>query len=146
MQLPHELVPFSSTLQRTQAWMKDMMAALEVDDPHKAYRAMRASLHAIRDRIPTDEALHLGSQLPLPVLGVYFDGYRAADAPDPTRHERDFLERVRGEIAPAGDLDPRQAVEATLKTLRIHTSEGQFEQVRELFHKELQGLWQEATA
>lgn len=146
MQLPNELTPFSRTLQQTQAWMKDMESALPTEDPQKAYLAMRASLHALRDRIPTDEAIHLGSQLPLPLLGVYFDGYKAADAPDVTRHEDDFLQRVQAEISPAGELDPKAAIEATLKVLAIHVSEGQLEQVRRMFHKELQGLWPQATA
>ncbi len=65
----HEL--FSSTLQKTHIWLKDLMEELWWDDQHRAYLALRATLHALRDRLTVDEAVHLGAQLPIIIRGFY---------------------------------------------------------------------------
>jgi hypothetical protein len=45
-----------STLQKTHHWLNDLARAAHMDKP-TAYKSLQAVLHAIRDRLPVDEAL-----------------------------------------------------------------------------------------
>ena len=45
------LAVFDKTLQETNAWLKVLMHELETDDRERAYGALKATLHALRDRI-----------------------------------------------------------------------------------------------
>lgn len=55
---------FDRTLQTTNIWLDDIMAGLG-PDRHLAWHVLGAVLHALRDRLPLDQAAHLGAQLPL---------------------------------------------------------------------------------
>jgi len=48
------LAPFYSTLQTTNIWLNDVLERLGWQDHHRAYHALRAVLHALRDRLPVD--------------------------------------------------------------------------------------------
>lgn len=48
---------FDSTLQKTNLWLKEVMAELGWDDRHAAYLAVRSVLHALRDRLTHAEGL-----------------------------------------------------------------------------------------
>src|SRR3990172_2959955 len=62
---------FDQTLQLTNIWLKSLMEKQGWTDRHRAYLALRATLHALRDRMNPDEAAHLGAQLPMLVRGVF---------------------------------------------------------------------------
>jgi uncharacterized protein (DUF2267 family) len=59
---------FDKALQTTNSWLNDLMQELG-PDRQAAWRVLGAVLRAIRDRIPLELAVHLGSQLPLLVRG-----------------------------------------------------------------------------
>ena len=64
---------------------------------NQSYAALRAVLHALRDRLPVDESAQLAAQLPMLVRGIYYDGW------DPSRvpvkmHRAEFEARVRQEF------------------------------------------------
>ena len=56
---------FETTLQTTHIWLDEIMQDLGWDDRHKAYHALRAVLHTLRNRLPADEVAHLAAQLPM---------------------------------------------------------------------------------
>src|SRR5689334_15633329 len=87
-----------STIHKTQEWLAELASELGWKDRHRAYSALRAVLHALRDRLPINQAAALGAQLPLLVRGVFYDGWRPADVPLRVRHREDFLELVREEL------------------------------------------------
>jgi len=66
---------FDSTIQTTNVWLHDIMERLGWQDRHRAYHALRAVLHALRDRLPVDQAAALGAQLPMLVRGFYYEGW-----------------------------------------------------------------------
>ena len=53
---------FDKTVQTTNAWLKEIMEATGLDR-RRAYRALAAVLHALRDRLTVDEVAQLGAQL-----------------------------------------------------------------------------------
>ena len=67
---------FDTTLQKTNEWLDEIMDELALQDRHTAYVALRGTLHALRDRLPVQEAVHLGAQLPILVRGFYYEGWR----------------------------------------------------------------------
>jgi uncharacterized protein (DUF2267 family) len=52
-----------------------------LDSDHQAYQALRAVLQTIRDGLPVMEPVHLGSQLPMLVRGMYYEGWTPLDKP-----------------------------------------------------------------
>src|SRR6266851_4782007 len=64
---------FDTTVQKTNIWLKDIMQALGWEDRHKAYVALRITLHALRDRLTPEEASQLGAQLPMLIRGLYYE-------------------------------------------------------------------------
>ena len=73
---------FDTTVQETNLWLKAVMDGLHTDDRHLAYLALRATLHALRDRLGPENAVHLAAQLPMLVRGLYYEGWRLAASPD----------------------------------------------------------------
>jgi uncharacterized protein (DUF2267 family) len=47
----------------------------------QSYAALRAIMHALRDRLTVNEAVQLGAQLPILLRGVYYDGWAPSKAP-----------------------------------------------------------------
>lgn len=51
---------FDDTVQKTNIWLNEVMDELG-PDRQRAYRALRAVLHTLRDRLTTEEAAHLSA-------------------------------------------------------------------------------------
>jgi len=111
-----------STLQKTQLWLGELCAELGWKDKHMAYSALRAVLHALRDRLPVNQAASLGAQLPLLIRGLFYDGWRPSDVPLRVRHREDFLDLVREELDRNHAIteEPDRIVEAVLALLGRH--------------------------
>lgn len=53
------------TNEKTNAWLNELTEDLGWDDPDMVFKALRTVLHELRDRLPTNEAAQLASQLPM---------------------------------------------------------------------------------
>lgn len=51
-----DLEMLDTMLQKTHEWLQDVMTELHWDSRQKAYTALRAVLHALRDRLTVEEA------------------------------------------------------------------------------------------
>ncbi len=122
-------VSFFGTMEKTRVWVVDVMRELGLDDERRALRALRAGLHAIRDRLPPAEAVDLGAQLPMLLRGLYYEGWRLADRPVRVRAREDFLEMVRYHLNGDHLLDPLGVLRAVTRALSRHISTGELRQV-----------------
>src|SRR5919204_6915564 len=96
---------FDTTLQKTNAWLKELMEELDWDDRHRSYLALRTTLHALQDRLNVGEAVQLGAQLPMLVRGFYFEGWNPAHTPVKARHREDFLQDIAQYFLKAVPID-----------------------------------------
>jgi uncharacterized protein (DUF2267 family) len=131
---------FDTTLQQTNLWLKELMERLGLDRKH-AYKVLSATLHAVRDRIGLDNAVHLGAQLPILVRGFYYEGWHPASTPTKVRHKQDFLDYVSGDVFRGLGIDPEKAVRAVFEVMANRLDPGEVEKLIKLFPDELRSLW-----
>jgi uncharacterized protein (DUF2267 family) len=132
---------FDRTLHRTNSWLSDIMHVLGSQDRHAAYVALRATLHALRDRLPVEEVAQLGAQLPMLVRGSYYEGWDPTTKPLKIRHKDEFLARVAQEIPGDDAADVEQLVRAVFAVLAARVTEGEIEDVRHVLPEEVRRLW-----
>jgi uncharacterized protein (DUF2267 family) len=132
---------FDATVQKTNAWLKRLMEILVSDDRHLAYLALRATLHALRDRLTVEEAAELAAQLPMLVRGFYFEGWDPTGKPVRDRHLDVFLARIWRELPPGTPVDPEPAARAVFRLLAERIAEGELEDVRHVLPGEVRELW-----
>src|SRR6516225_3829841 len=99
------LKAFDSTLQAMNGWLHNVMERLNWLDRHRAYHALGAVLHALRDRLGVEQAAALGAQLPLLVRGLYYEGWHPSGKPSKERRKEEFLAHVRQELRNHPDID-----------------------------------------
>lgn len=63
------LKTMDDAIHTTDIWLKELMERLDTDNRKDAYRALRVTLHRLRDRIPNAEAVQLAAQLPVFIRG-----------------------------------------------------------------------------
>jgi len=133
---------FDASLQKTQVWLNDLTSELGWEEmPQKSCLALRTALHALRDRLTIEEAVHLGAQLPILIRGVYYEGWTLTGKPVKERHKSEFLDHVAKAFRDDNTVDPEKVMRAVLKVLAQHISEGETENVKNLLPKTLQELW-----
>jgi uncharacterized protein (DUF2267 family) len=132
------LQAFDSTVHKTNRWLHELMDVLAWQDKHKAYAAMRATLHALRDRLTVDEAVQLGAQLPMLVRGFYYEGWDPSGKALKEHHRSAFLARILSEFD--GD-DPAEVARAVFRVLAGRVSEGEIEDLKHVLPSEVRDLW-----
>lgn len=90
----------------------------------RALHALRAGLHAIRDRLPAAEVVDLGAQLPTLIRGFDYEGWTLANDPTRMRDRDDMIERVKKELMLDPRLDPVDVLRAVIHLLVEHVSPG----------------------
>ncbi len=88
------------TVQETNIWLKAIADELYFENRHQAYNALPAVLHALRDRLPPEAAVHLGAQLPILARGIYYEGWHMAGKPTKERSVQEFADHVLEELPP----------------------------------------------
>jgi uncharacterized protein (DUF2267 family) len=137
---------FDQTLEKTNAWLRDLRKELGWTDSDRTYHALRAVLHALRDRLTVEEAANLGAQLPLLLRGCYYEGWRPSRNPVLDRTAEQFLAHVADEFRGDPLLDYDEIVEAVFYTLEKHITAGEIQDVKANLPAEVRKLWPEHVA
>ena len=119
------------TVQETNIWLKAIAEELHFDDRHQAYSALRAVLHALRDRLPPEIAVHLGAQLPILVRGIYYEGWHMAGTPTKERSAQEFADHVLHELPPRFPMDSLTVARGVFEILWEKLDPGEFGKVRD---------------
>lgn len=132
---------FDHSLDMTNEWLTDIAVRLDVgEDKHRAYRALRAVLHPLRDRLGVNEAAHFAAQLPLLIRGIFFEGWHPAGKPL-REHRDEFLAHVGRELGPDPSADPEKICWAVFRTIEEHVTPGELEKLMACLPADLRSLW-----
>jgi uncharacterized protein (DUF2267 family) len=136
--LGHRLI--DDTVHETNAWLNRLDALTGWGDKNRAYRLLRATLHAIRDHLGVNECADLGAQLPTLIRGIYYEGFHPAKQPVKERTKAGFVAQVQKafETDPMGDAE--EAIGAVFRLLSEHVSPGEMEDVTRSFTMEIRQL------
>jgi uncharacterized protein (DUF2267 family) len=129
---------FNTTVDKTNRLLKEIEQAYgwPKERRNQSYAALRAVLHALRDRLTVEEAAQLGAQLPMLVRGIYYHGWDPTDVP--VKMDRnEFLARVRKEFPYEVKGGIEQLIETVLNALRLYVSEGEWDDIKSSMPKEL---------
>jgi uncharacterized protein (DUF2267 family) len=132
---------FDTTLQKTNNWLNHLMQMLAWQDKHRAYLALRATLHALRDRLTVDEVAQLGAQIPMLIRGFYYEGWDPSGKPLRERHKEQFLARINQEFRSDDCIDPEQVARAVFTVLAQRVTEGEIKDVKQVLPEEIRDLW-----
>jgi uncharacterized protein (DUF2267 family) len=132
---------FDTTLHKTNSWLKDLAQVLGQADRRRAYLALRATLHALRDRLTVEEVAQLGAQLPMLIRGFYYEGWDPTGTPLKARHKEQFLARIEQELRGNERSDPEQIARAVFAVLAQRVSQGEIDNVKHVLPAEIRDLW-----
>jgi len=133
---------FDVTVHKANSWLNELRDELGWEDKNKAYLALRAVLHCLRDRLIVEEAAELGSQLPLLLRGTYYEGWRPVGKPTKERAKGEFLSKVGGYFTNDPDVDVEKVTRAVFRLMSRRISEGEIEDVKGLMPQHLRELWE----
>jgi uncharacterized protein (DUF2267 family) len=135
---------FDSSIQRTNAWLKELMQELNWSDHRKTYLSFRSVLHALRDHMAVNDAVRFGQALPMLIRGVYFDSWDPRDKPLSVRTRTDFLSVLSSYMLRDDDSAKANAeivARAVFRLLNRKVVEGEIEDVQYLLPNAVLDLW-----
>lgn len=132
-----------TTISTSRQWLHELMAKMQLppEEASRALHALRAGLHAIRDRLPAAEVVHLGAQLPVLVRGLYYEGWRLTNDPTQIRTRAEMIDRVQREIDPDRQLSATTVLSAVIALLNEHVSAGEIANVVSTLPRPIAELW-----
>lgn len=131
------------SMHETNVWLHDLTAMGKFEDEKQAYTMFRAVLHALRDKLNNDEAVHLSAQLPTMLRGVYFEGWHPAKSRRSERSKKDFIAMVKSELSNQAEdtIDLEAATSAVFMFLHEKLSEGESRHVESQLPTKLKNFW-----
>lgn len=135
-----ETEPFQNTVEQSNIWLKEIMEKMGWQDRHEAYLAVRAVLQTLRDRLPLNEAAHLGAQLPMLLRGVYYERWDPKEKPL-KRSREEFLAAIAEGFPKEPRPDPAEVTRAVFSVVGSHVSQGEVDEVRGQLPEDIRELW-----
>jgi len=139
------LAVFDTTISETNLWLKALEHELPPCNRHQAYGAMRAVMHALRDRLAPEGAMRLAAQLPLLLRGVFVEGWRPADTPVRSHTAQAFIEAVAAALPPDFPIDPEAVTRNVVEVLWSQMRGGAMEKVKMELPSAIRTLWPDET-
>ena len=134
----------SYAAQQAQEWMSDLASRPPFESEDQAYSYLRAVLHALRDELGADEAVHLAAQLPTTVRGFYYEGWKPSRLPVTVNTQHAFFDVVQKNlngVLAASQLDTTAGTQTVFEFLADHVDSDELERVKAHLPKELKGLF-----
>jgi uncharacterized protein (DUF2267 family) len=138
---------FDQFIEKANEFLREVAIELGTpDDTDHAYRVMTSVFHTIRETLSTEESLHLISQLPMILKGVYVNGWHIR----PKKRIRslpEFFDTLRKENPRTAAEDFGDDVKAKLKTQAVlhvvknHVAAGEIQDIIDQLPFELAQLW-----
>lgn len=117
-----------------------MMASGEFRDEDQAVDVLKASLQALRDRLPKVKAYNLGVQLPASIRHFYFEGWHNGQKIAESANKSEFLAEVKEHLKDA-DYSLEDMVPVALNTVLKLISDNDAKSVKEAIPRSLQDIF-----
>lgn len=128
---------FDKAVDKANEWLHELMDEMDWNDRHRAYVALRAVLHALRDRLGQNDAVRLGADLPMVIRGFYYEGWKPSKSPA----KETFFDSVRRHLPDLSDLDPEPVARGVFRVLATKAGQGEMADLRGSIPEDLAGLW-----
>jgi uncharacterized protein (DUF2267 family) len=135
---------FDKHCQEANRFIKDLALQLGTpDDTDHAIRILRCVFKALRRRIIPDESLHIISQLPLILKGLYVDGWDINEPLSEAKTFDEFLFDIRNNTETNAGIDfandelARKKITIVFSALKEFVSEGELDHIRDELPKEI---------
>ena len=136
----------ATSTQRAHEWLHDIERALGFENERAAYAALRATLHALRDRLPVELVSHFGAGLPTLIRGIYYEGWHPSPTHVRLAHSEDFADSMRRELHDHRELQYAERVAiAVMGVIDRQMEPGQIDHIYDALPKPVRGLWQAAA-
>lgn len=135
------LPQFDLAAQAAAQWIDDLDRRLGWLDRDKVYLALAATLHALRDSLPPQEAVFLGEYMTPLIRGLYYEGWRMTRPSRGAKTRAAFLERIRDGVHHDAGIDAEEVGRAALTVIAAHLPAAEFENVKAATPQELRALW-----
>ncbi len=135
------LSSFENTVHKTNVWLKDVMQELGWGSPDRAYLALRAVLHTLRDHLSTEEVADLAAQLPMLVRVSYFEGWSPNRRTTQERHKNQFIAHVDKAFADDMTVDSEEVTRAVFRVVSKHVSSGEIADIKHTLPESIRMLW-----
>jgi uncharacterized protein (DUF2267 family) len=132
---------FDATLQTTHRWLNELKMVASLENEAQAYSVLRSVLHGLRDRLPVDEAAHLGAELPMLVRGFYYEGWKPSVTPKKQRSLDALMQNLEPMPDLGGELRREDLLRSVFLMLDHRISEGEINDVRQAMPAEVRELW-----
>ena len=132
---------FDATVQKTNTWLNELMLLVDFRGKRQAYEGLRATLHALRDRLTVEETAHLSAQLPMLIRGLFYEQWDPTGKPLKIRHLDEFLDAVRRPLPADYPCEPEDVARAVFSLLASRIADGEVEDVKHLLPAALRTLW-----
>ena len=134
------LQDLSTAVSEAEAWIDDIMRRLGWHDRERVYLVLLATLHALRDSLPQDEAIYIGAQLPPLLRGLYYEGWHPG-ARLAAKSRSAFLERIHDGVHRDPGIDVEEAARIVFAALAARLPAGELEDAKAATPQPLHNLW-----
>lgn len=106
------------------------------EDTDHALRVTTAFFHTLRERISPGESLHVISQLPMILKGIYVDGWKLSETTSNARTLHEFLDEVRAHTNRTAardfgdDMQARDQLTAVIRVMRKYVDDGEIRNIK----------------
>lgn len=131
---------FETTLQKTNEILRDIEDYFNWTEKDRAYLALRAVLHTLRDRMTIEQVTGLGAQLPMLVRGFYFEGWKPSSAPLKMNKD-EFVGEVERQLDPFSyDQGTEELIKGVLTVIENHIDPAEMEKIKNAMPKDIKEM------
>jgi uncharacterized protein (DUF2267 family) len=135
-----QIKAIQKTTKNTSIAINKMLNLYHFENENKAFVILKATLKALRDRLPQEEAIHLGTQLPALLRGFYYEGWGLNTQKSKSRTSDQFLDDVYFHLGGHEEIELDEAVPVAMKVILDMIDQGEAIDVLHNLPKEIRVL------
>jgi uncharacterized protein (DUF2267 family) len=132
-----------NNIHQTMDWIYAIEEACHWDENNqkKAFLALKAVLHQLRDLLPIESAAQLGDLLPIVIRGIFFENWKPTTPQVPEPKREDILKNMTSALYPYHSVDVEQTVRGVLQVLKQKLPTNELEAIIRGLPKELREFY-----